>query len=176
MKAISQKWSTSMTIEMDLVIRTILRNHHLVRRAFERYRRNSQWASRLTVMRQPKRKLGGGALAKIRISLFTVSTMFSVSTVSRIAEKKQSALLICCSCIHTVVSGLLINRNHKNFPPPYSHNITVIQQDVCNYHHDQSIRAMQVLLYGSATLGTSLLFTEAPMTMTASDRWCNCTG
>ena len=31
--AISQKRSTSMTIETDLVIRTILRNHHLVRRA-----------------------------------------------------------------------------------------------------------------------------------------------
>jgi hypothetical protein len=30
MKAISQKRSTSMTIETDLVIRMILRNHHLI--------------------------------------------------------------------------------------------------------------------------------------------------
>jgi hypothetical protein len=33
MKAISQKRSTSMTIETDLVIRMILRNHHLIQRA-----------------------------------------------------------------------------------------------------------------------------------------------
>jgi hypothetical protein len=34
MMALSQKRSTSMTIETDLVFRMVLRNHHLVRRAF----------------------------------------------------------------------------------------------------------------------------------------------
>jgi hypothetical protein len=77
MTAISQKRSTSTTIETDLVFRTVLRNHHLVRRAFltsphlqvrlTSARRSSyvydtviiQWASRLTTTRQPNRELGG---------------------------------------------------------------------------------------------------------------------